>query len=542
MSVGRATWTAAAIAILCTVYAAGALTIYPSLFPDPAYGLLVEQGRAAGAPWNHYLEPAPEDISQDRAYFNAAWSPGQQLLPSLLTRAGFSLGSALRSVSVIASLAGLAGWFLLYRAMGVDHMVALVGTLLLASARSYSFPFLAYIGGDMLAFSAFPFLAFLVLRLRTSAWIVVAAPCAVLAGFFFKHSLAIYIAGWAAAVVAMSITEARRPAGTRWAIAGSTGVLVAGAAWLIQWGYASRGWSATVYQPTWSTDPATYAIPWAMPILAGTGIDHLLSRVFDNPQFVRLDYRHSFWVIVPAVAAMLMVLFAASRDRGLRVISQTTALFVAGVVSVFALLMGSGSANELYASRHYVIAGAVLLPLLVHLLMRRWSAGIRVAGLCLLAVPAIYGVLSFGVNWQRHYDRRASHSSSAEIVHLNASPRVVGYLQKLNATLGRATLVVVPEPSLAVEFTNTRVLAMSATSAQASDFDRYIWHGRAQSLVVVTEDGGQTPEEIQAWLNSFVAYDRDGWSRFTVDGYSFYVPRGQAIDRAWLESSVDGVS
>lgn len=527
----------AIIAFLCVIYTAGAASTYPSVFPDPAYGLLVEQSRARGAPWNHYTEPAPEDISLDRHYFNAAWSPGQHMVPTVLTRAGLSLGAALRIVNIAASLAGLLGWFRLHRALGFDRSVALAAGVLIAMARSFTFPFLTYIGGDLLAFAAFPHLALAVLRLQPSPWLIAAAPALVLAGFFFKHSLAIYVAGWTAAVVAVGFISAARPTARRMAFVAFVAITVAGALRFIEWGYASRGWSAIVYQPAWSRDPATYLVPWAMPMLASTGVDHVLSRIFDNPQFTRFDYRHSLWVLAPAVIATVLMLRAAYRTNRLRTTASISALFVALVVTVFSYLLATGSTNELYLSRHYVIAGFVLLPIMVQQLAQTRRAAIRAAGVAVLMIPALYGVLAFASNWNRHFDARASHVAEVGISHLATTPRVLDAFHALDRTVGRSALVVVPDPSLALEFPATRVLATRATSLGPSDFDRSRWHGRASNLIVITEDGGQTREEIRAWLASFESYDRSAWSSVSVDGFSFHVPRGQSIDPAWLEST-----
>ena len=150
----------------------------------------------------------------------------------------------------------------------------------------------------------------------------------------------------------------------------------------------------------------------------------------------------------------------------------------------------------------------------------------------------VYGVLSFGANWMSHYRNRAAHSREVGVVHLSLTPRVLRHLRTLDRRLPLGSLVVLPIPSLAFEFSRARVLATSATSDGIPEFERMPWGGRAQNLVVIAELNGQSPEEIQAWLRSFTAYAATGWTRVSVDGFSYYVPDGQTIDVPWLEASL----
>jgi len=534
-------WMVAGLAALCSCYVAGALTTSPSLFPDPARGFLVERAGAQGAPWNHYFEPSPEDISQDRSYFNAAWSPGQNMVPAVLVRAGLSWGEAMRTVNIVASLAGLLGWFLLHRALGFDLTAALAAALLIAAARTFAFPFLTYIGGELLAFAAFPYLALAVLKVQGSPWLIAVAPVTMMAGFFFKHSLAIYMAGWTAAVVAIALGRRPRPAGRVVAAVAVAAVLV-GTAWLIEWGYASRGWSAITYQPVWSGDPAAYLVAWAMPLLAATGIDHVLSRILDHPQSLQFDYRHSLWFLIPTILASGWILWAAQRIGPLRETVRMAVLATVAIVVVFSGLLVTGSANELYLSRHYVIAGFVLLPILIQSLRLARSVAIRRAGAVCLLVPALYGVGSFASNWRRHFDGRAMRSTVTGVAHLSTSPAVLKAFHALDSAGGPTTLVVLPQPSLVVEFAQARVLATGAAAERVEDVGRHQWRGRADNLVVVTEDAAQDPAQIREWLAAFPSYPADGWSRVTVDGYSFHVPAGQVMDAHWLDAHVVGVA
>jgi len=533
----------AALLALCLIYVAGALTVYPSLFPDPAYGLLVEKSRQAGAPWNHVTEPRPDDISRDHTYFHTIWSPGQHVVPGALMAAGATLGGALRTINVLAALAGIAGWYGLFRALRFEAVVALGACLVLAASRTFGFSFLAYVGSDQLAFASFPWLAWLVLRAKDSWLLVTVAPAAILAGFFLKNSMAVYVTAWVGAVILaqawLQPSELRRS----WPRLASVSVMMGGAIFLIDWGYVSRGWTPMTYQARWSADPAAYLLPAAMPLLAGTGLDDLLSRAFDHPPLPTFHYKSSLLLLVPIAAGVVAWAVAEWRQTVNREVRIAVVAFVAMTVAVFTYFLATGSGASVYLSRHYIIPGALLLPLLIARILSARARLVKAVAVGVLLLPATYGVVSFGANWRRHYANRASHSSELRVAHLSLTPRVVQHLRTLDRELPvHDSLVVLPIPSLAFEFSRTRVLATSATSDGIPEFRRASWRGRVPTLVVLAEEAGQTPPEVAAWLASFRDYDAAAWQRVSVDGFSFYVPDGQAKDLIWLEHLLGGAA
>lgn len=529
------------IGAVCIAYVMAAMTIFPSLFPDPAYGLLVQKSMRAGAAWNHMTEPRPDNIAEDHSYFYTVWSPGQQVVPGEFMALGLTLGAALTAVNILAALLGLAGWHGLFRALAFTPVVALGACLVVVASRTFGFSFLAYVGSDQLAFAGFPFLAWALLRARTSWALVLLAPVAVLTGFFLKNSMAVYVTAWCGALLVANLWSAGRSARPL-AQAAAVIAAVGGAVFLLDGAYVSRGWTPMTYQPAWSPRLATYLLPTSMPILAGTGWDDLLSRVFSHPSSPPVDYKSSLALLVPL--GTLTVAWAIAECRqSVRTESRLVIVaFVAQVVAVFTGWLATGSGASLSLSRHYMIPGVLLLPLLIERLLAIRSGLLQRALVVAMALPMLYGVLSFGANWTRHYRNRAAHSPEVGVVHLSLTPRVVQHLRTLDRSLPAGSLVVVPTPSLAFEFSRTRVLATSATSDGIPEFERTRWGGRVQNLVVIAELSGQSPEEIQAWLRSFTSYAGAGWSQVSADGFSYYVPGGQAINPSWLKATLAGTS
>src|SRR5439155_17728536 len=90
---GRKTMTKRAAAIASTViaalivaYTAGGIVVGPAMYSDAGWGFLVADSMAAGAPFNHLVEPDPDDIARDASSFVATWSPGQYVLAYGLER------------------------------------------------------------------------------------------------------------------------------------------------------------------------------------------------------------------------------------------------------------------------------------------------------------------------------------------------------------------------------------------------------------------------------------------------------------------------
>lgn len=531
--------TALVMAGLCAAYLAAALTVWPSLMPDPAYGLLVHKSMRAGANWNHLVEPREDNIAVDRSAFYATWSPGQYAVPGVLMDLGLSMGAALAVVGIAVSLAGLAGWLFLFRQLGFDWTNALIAGAMIAASRSFNYSFLGYVGSDLLAFAAFPILAAVLSQYRHSMAGAAVAVLALLLGFFAKNSMMIYLAAWISATAIRTVAS-RRFALRAVAVFGATGLAVVATVAFIQITYLSRGWTPLTYQPAVSGSAATYLLPWTMPLLAATSWDDVLSWLFAHPSsaLTAFDYKHST-IFLGMVAAMSgFAAWRLVRSSGREVATQAL-VFVAITLSVFTYLLATGSAASLDLSRHYRILGYVLLPFMVSEVRSYASMPAKAVIVIVTLVPCLYGVMSFTANWRRHHQQRASHSSRLEVTHLQLSPRVVRFLGVLDRTLpGGSTLVVTPTPMHALEFSRTRVLATSVVSDSAPRIASTPRHGVADNLIVIAELAGMTEEEIQAWLASFRGYDGEPWDFLDVDGQRFYVPSRQAVNRLWLADAL----
>lgn len=523
----------AAIAALCLVYIVAAVMVRPSIGVDPAYSLRVYESMQAGGPWNHLIEPDINDISRDSASFFAAMSPGQYMAAAIGMNAGLSMGVAAMLASIVVSVLALIGWYRLYHVLGFSAREALISCAVLAASRSVNLAFVTYLGGEILAFAAFPFLAAETMRLRQSKWLPLWVAVAIPIAFLAKNSLPIYFAAWITAQAAMAILPGveRRPALVPSMLAVLVAAIGAGA---IDVFYVSRGWSPFANEPSLVTTLKPYVLPWSMPVLAATSWDDLFSWVFMHPSgaLVPFDYRNSIaFLAAIAIASLVAATLAVKRRED----DQVLQMFLYSVLIVGALsaILASGAAASLDLARHYRIIGYVWLPLMVRSMLRSKPATAVIIAL-LLILPGVYGLGSFASNWRRHYATRDSQSARLHITHPQLTPRMVRALATLDRELPPGALVVTPVPTYALEFLRTRALPTNVVADELWQIPKR--HGRATNLIVIVDRRGISEEKCAQWLTWFPDYDR--WERFDLDEHRFFVPAGQTITPAWLEAAL----
>jgi hypothetical protein len=526
-------WSRAVLLVLCVGYSAAALLIRPSIGVDPAYSLRVYQSAQAGAAWNHLIEPDVGDLSRDRASFFAMFSPGAYLVPGLLMSMGLSMGAAATLVSIAATLLGLIGWFRLYREFAFDRITATLACTALAASRSVNLAFITYLGGEVLAFAVFPFLACAAWRRRDSRWLPLLAAMAVVVAFTAKNSLAIYMTGWLIAQSAVALLDRRRSDRRVAAPLLAVGAAVTMMA-VIHVLFVMRGWSPLSYQPSIALSARPYVLPWAMPVLAATSWDDLLSWVFLHPSGAiwPFDYRNSVvFLALIASGSLVAAVLAMTRQRH----PHVRQVFLYSIVTVGGLmtLMASGAVASLDLARHYRVIGYAWLPFIVQAaLTARPVMAVILAGV--LALPGVYGIGSFAANWRRHYAARDSQSERLHITHPQVTPRIARALQVLDRDLPDGTVVVTPVPTYALEFLRTRALATNIVADEIRQVR--VHHGRAANLIVIADRRAMTPGKQQAWLATFDGYDR--WESLDVDDHRFYVPAGQPVNPSWLEAAI----
>jgi hypothetical protein len=386
--------------LFCVLAITGLITP-PAVNYDAGLGFHTYASMSRGAAWNHTTSAAESDLSRDDAFFNAAFSPGQYMVPAAFVALGMKLGAAALLTSLLFTLAGCAGLWRLYRHLDFSPAVAAVATATVSVSRSTVLPFGMYNGGEVLLFGAFPWVILAGMWvLRAGHWRWILFPLLALAAAFLKLSFVLCCVGLIAAWVYGGAGE--RP-GRRHAI----GPALQGAAllgvtyFLVYLLYTSRSWTAA--EPASSV--AQPAVNFLL-IVCGT-----VSAAFSGLQFVDHFYdpaaelRHSFQTPVPvlllaagACVSAWIVAKVLRRSRGTEY-GRLLGAFLATSVPMLLYLFSAG--GSWFEERHLRPVSLLLLPGLIAWAMRELTGRRRTLALvCVTGATAVYGTGAFLSNLQ----------------------------------------------------------------------------------------------------------------------------------------------
>lgn len=165
----------------------------PFLNSDPAHGILDLMHYQNGGKFQHHLTPNALDVTNCIEERTTWWSPGQWYFIYLLMKTGLPLGNAISTLVFLAAISAWLGWMKLYRMLGFDTKVVLIsGALILCSRYLYS-AFQIFPGASILEIAAAPWLILGWLKLQNNAiWLQVVALLLMLPfAYFVKSSLLI---------------------------------------------------------------------------------------------------------------------------------------------------------------------------------------------------------------------------------------------------------------------------------------------------------------------------------------------------------------
>ncbi len=496
--------------------------VRPALYSDSALGFRVWDSMRQGTPFNHAMNVDPADIARDLSYFKGAWTPGQYLLPGALEALGLDLGVSIAIVVTLASLAGLGGWYALYRAFGFSPRTCSIALLLVALGRHFGLPFGIYNGGEVLLFGALPWGFLLIWRLRAlPVWSIPLLLAATAAVTFLKLSGIIFMG---AAIAAVVVADPAQPLLGRQTVRKSlvAGVTLVLSLLLLKWLWLSRGWTAVVpaISIAWSE-----AIPSAALVIAGTwtaifGFGSLVQYVFFFPGRAMLASVTPINLVlqVPALATLV---FLVVRLRRAYPDYLRFALIVTGLATglLFVMLVsGSPLGDE---ERHYRPAALLLTVGVVEAFLGARSLLVRGLFAGLAALSVLYGVGS----WVNHVRHNLQDTLGQRGVRLRSVPapvlRFVREIDRPDAD-GERPLILVPSPELALEIRNARVLTTDADFQSLAVLASELKPGRVRRLYVVLPLSLERNGKADAILKSFVDYRPEDWKRTVVGPAAVY--------------------
>ena len=383
--------------------AAGQLLIKPTLYPDPAPGLLAALQNTQG------ISTSPRDAvvshlahgGQLRTTRLTWWPPSYQFLPWLFMKfLSLDIGDAVALTVRLCLLAGLCGWGL-YFAKILGPLPALLAAALLSTWRFFHHNLFFYDGGELLLFTAAPWVLLLiggaVHNGRATDLALAGAGCAAL--FALKYSALALSVSFSIAAGLCILLQKKRHTLARCALLIGTcvGALVLGWLTLAAGGptpasFGQRhGWNAM--QVLW------HWLSW--PLNLGD-LDALSRRLLFNDDSTEADLLKlalpgavALLAIVPLVPSLVQNSSAANPARRFYLLAGVISLLLTLLlVSVVGMLGGALS----WEARYYRIPVLMLFPFLLGALAgnlasrsaRRIAASLPLIGI--LTVSSTYGV------------------------------------------------------------------------------------------------------------------------------------------------------
>lgn len=497
--------------------------IPPSLFNDLAAGWQVWLSMQAGAPFNCFWMPAATDLGRDVAIFQAWWSPGQYWVPGLFTRSGLSLGHAVVVAGVGANLAGVAGWWRLWRAWGLDSRLAAAAGLVVVTGRAFgAIAGMANIA-DALLFAAVPWAAVLAWHWRSlRAWQWPALGVVFAVAMFFKLSFLVAALALAGGLVAHAFSEAGGRFNRQVAIlALKAGVLVVAVRWFWNWAYLSHGASIAGTHGPEFPGAGTLLMAWGGPLLSAFSGGNLLGRIFLHPSHPLVANFEALWPFtLLAVVLTGAVLWRLWRGAAPRPYAIQALVWVGAYGAVFSLLYATGAAVSL-EERHYQPAGLALLPgvlAVVAALRARWLRG---AAFAVIAGFSLYGLASIAVHarYRLHHGIASRHGFS----HTDLTAGARDEIRRIDQLPGGRTLFLVTKVEIALEPERGRVLCLPVDSWNESFVRGFTFAGRVERLVLVVPEKDVANGKVE-WLKAGL-HGYSAWDARTVDGFVFLTGR-----------------
>jgi hypothetical protein len=491
----------------------------PSLFTDPAAGWQVWQAWRGGAPFNCVWMPDSHDLTHDVAVFQAWWSPGQYLVPGLLTLMGLSLGRAIVVIGVVGNILGLTGYWRLWKTWGVTPELAAGAGVVSVLVRPFGAMFGMANVAEELMFAAVPWIALLVWRWRALKFWQCAGLVTVLAfGVGLKFTFLTTALAMLAGVCLHEVWESGGSDKRRLAMLMTKALAIFLAVKFIwDWGYLRRGASIGAAHALEFNNISSFTLPWGGPLLSALGGENLLGRIFLHPAHPLMADEAGFWpffVLAGLATAVLMVWMW--RHFMPRAYSVQVMAWLAVYGAIFSWLYARGAPVS-FDERHFRAAGLLLLPVLLAWIINVRGWGWRLALFGLLGAFCAYGQMSFVVNARLRARLNAAGRLGFSQIELTRDALVE--LHRIDDEKGRHTLFYVTKPQIAIEVARSRVVCIPVDDWSAEQVKNSVFAGRTDRLILVLPAAYGDNGKGELVRGEFPDYRQ--WTSHTVGDFLF---------------------
>ena len=499
----------AALAI-CGMLGGISLLVPPFIDWDSAVGFLAWRGTLLGAA-NSIISPDPANIAHDTVGFLTVWSPGQYLIPGVISLIGVPLGVAMTLTVVLALLASLIGWVMVVREFAPRTSLAILVVLLIGSFHYSTHAFGTYHGGEILLQAATPWLVLTGYRIPEMDVLPAGllAAGAVFFAFLAKLTGLIVVAAALAAGNMVSLAFGRRT--THGMIGSALGALAALV--ILYVAFLSRGPSAAS-ETSWSLPFNSIALASLVPWVAGMSWSDLIGLLFfPSTNFFYMPTAYLTFLGPPALLVSSLVWFWRPQTTNEKKFRLFSLWFYGVVAAVFILLFIHGGVISL-EERHFRSAGTLLFVCALTSALAagtpRWTRGLF---LVLCALMALYGLGSFPYHElttaRGQFLDRTSWTNQRTF-----DAAAIDFTREVYAREGRDALFVLPSQQLAVTLPlDARTIAINFNAEPGPTIaGRYF--GRVQGHVVVLMPNSiSDTSKGRALLSAFRDYAPNAWKR-----------------------------
>jgi hypothetical protein len=448
----------------------------------------------SGSAFNYYRYPDSNNIAKDVESFATWWTPGQYIIPGLLSRIlNVNLGLSISITIIVSSIMGLWGLYKLYRLLKFNELISIGSVLILATQQYYSLPFSIYNGGEVLLFGGMPWIIQFSLRykeMRLPYSILFILLC--LIGFIFKSSFLICLLAIFLTLVLLRIQETFEISKFSFADVKTvftrkniTYVLKLSAIFLIVFfiiytTFLSKGKTPMISARDNTETLMNVFFPIAAPFTSVFSIDRFLVRLFGFP-----GYKYTFKInyllfYIPISLLYLYLMLRIFFKVKLNNCYKTLLFSFTCVYIIFFIVNYFRKAAISYESRHLLISGLIFLPGLLSYVYKKNTRKLTKGFFTIFIIlTCIYGTVSFAV---RKIGIKENCTLGKDgFNHCIIDKKTLKILQRLDSSLKEGNnIFYIISPEIALEIKENRFLIFDPYS----DFSSKSYLGNVDNLIL----------------------------------------------------------
>jgi len=517
--------------ILCGLFTLTSLIVPPSLSHDAAWGMQEWRTLAAGGPINTIISPDPADISRDQTSLVTWWSPGQYLIPGILTLLGIRLGTALTITTGASLLCCLLGWIQVAKHFALSPRTATLAVLFLATFRYSTLPFGIYNGGEILLQGITPWLILAGCYVPFTSAIRAAglASLAIWIAFFAKLTGVMVASAALLAGSVEALVRVRRITGGM--VAGAFGAILAFGSLYVAW--FSRG--ATPASGTgWSFRFGDVFFSLAAPWGAGVSWMDMVTSLLFNPRHPVVGaaaengaFSGMLWFLLPPILFFVTVILKGWKPHAGEVNLTGLLIIVACLYGVSAVAMSiifSHGGDVSLEERHLRAAGMLIFVCVLAVADRLpRNSGSRIAVGALCVVMSLFGWIAFA--YRARSMKPGELDPYSRTRQPSANQNALEFVRAAFTREGRDALFVVPSPdAVSAMPPDARILSHQIEFEPKATISARTYNGKVPGhvYVIIPTRFAESDKEILL-LKEFKNYSFDGWVRHSFGRSTVFV-------------------